>query len=192
VAGQGLDEVETATSLRDLAKAQQKLIERTEGRLTITAISPDQKEYSNESVLDAIKALKADDLVLYFSGHGGGKNFGAVGGLNITRDQLAQALCEADFQEATVVIDCCWSGEFTRSFSNQNFPGKVTLITSTDAESPSPFPVSFLSPRSFGRLFFDQWNDGVRGAFEETNRKRAKLEWLYDEKFGLRGTMTEY
>ena len=192
VAGQGLDDVETATSLRDISNAHERLVEKTTGRLALTAISPGQTEYSNNGVLEAIRSLQGEELVIYFSGHGGGKNFGAVGGLNIRRDQVAEALGEAEFKSATVIVDCCWSGDFTNSFENRNFPGKVTLITSTDAQHPSPFPVSFLSPRSFGHMFFDRWGQGTRHAFDETNRVRERLDWLYDEKFGLKGTITTY
>ncbi len=193
VAGQGLDETETATTLRDLDHAYRMLVQQNQGRLEVTAITPGRPSYSNEGVVDVVESAKCSRLVVYLTGHGGGKNFGAVGGLNLQREVLALALTEAEFEEATVVVDCCWSGEFSRSFEGKVFPGKVTLITSTDAKHPSPFPVSFISPDSFGRTLFDNWEKAdVEKAFHATNDDRSRLRWLYDEKFGLEGIMTTY
>lgn len=192
VAGQGLDETETATTLRDLENAYQRLALQNRGRLEVTAITPGRSTYSNEGVVDAVKSAECKRLVVYLTGHGGGKNFGAVGGLNLQRDVLARAMIQADFEEAVVVVDCCWSGEFARSFEGKAFPGKVTLITSTDAKHPSPFPVSFLSPDSFGRTLFDEWEEGAEQAFQATNEERRRLRWLYDEKFGLEGVLTTF
>ena len=192
VAGQGLDDIETATSLRDLESAYQSLLQLNRGRLEVTAITPGRPSYSNEGVVEAVQSARCDRLIVYLTGHGGGRNFGAVGGLNLQRDVLAQALTQASYEEATVVVDCCWSGEFSRSFEGKGFPGKVTLITSTDAKHPSPFPVSFLSPDSFGRTLFEKWEKGSATAFEETNRERARLRWIYGPEFGLVGTLGEF
>ena len=187
VAGQGMDEVESATCRRDLANAVAQLQCHTEGRLIMESFLPGREDYSNASVLAAIERTDCQDLLIYLTGHGGGVNFGAGGGLNLRREALAEALSQARFQRATVVEDCCWSGEFIRSFQGLDYPGEVTLITSTDAKHPAPFPVSFLSPGSFGKMLFDRWEAGPEAAFQQTNAYRKKLEWLYDEKFGLEG-----
>jgi hypothetical protein len=114
VAGQGLDDAESATSLRDLAAASEALQSRIPGRLEVVSIVPGRPEYSNDRVLQTIRSSSCDHLMIYLTGHGGGRNFGAVGGLNITRDALADTVSEAHFQKATIVTGCsprsldCW------------------------------------------------------------------------------------
>lgn len=124
---------------------------------------------------------------MFLTGHGGGRNFGAVGGLNLTRDDVARAVASAHFEKATIVLDFCWSGEFGKSFAEYRMPGPVTLVTSTDAHHPCPFPVSFLSPLSFGRMFFDQWSDSPSADLAVVNQRRQSLRRLYPESFGLVG-----
>lgn len=81
---------------------------------------------------------------------------------------------------------------FLRSFESLDFSAPVTVITSTDSQHPSPYPTSFLSPRSFGHTFFAHWSRSVTVAFDETNASRSRLEWLYDKKFGLQGNLSRF
>lgn len=192
VAGQGNDQVEDATCRRDLAYAADVLLAESAGRAEVKFLVPGQPDYSEASLLASIKGVSTDELLIYLTGHGGGTNFGASGGLNLRRDQLATALAGAKFQRAVVVIDCCWSGEFARSFQQQTFPGPVTLITSTDAEHMSPFPTSFLSPSSFGRTLFRFWSKGPEAALTAANRSRRKWKALYGDKVGVEGEIWKY
>ena len=192
VAGQGNDEVEDATCRRDLAYAANVIIAESAGRAEVKTLVPGQPDYSAASLLESIKGKLTDDLIIYLTGHGGGTNFGAAGGLNLRRDQLAEALAKGRFQRAVVVVDCCWSGEFARSFEQQTFPGPVTLITSTDADHMTPFPTSFLSPSSFGRTLFSRWSDGPQAALAAANESRRKWKALYGENVGVEGEIWEY
>lgn len=192
VAGQGNDEVEDATCQRDLAYAANVIIAESAGRAEVKTLVPGQPDYSAASLLESIQGKLTDELIIYLTGHGGGTNFGATGGLNLHRDQLAEALAKGRFQRAVVVIDCCWSGEFARSFQQQTFPGPVTLITSTDADHMTPFPSSFLSPSSFGRTLFSYWRHGPQAALAEANESRRKWKTLYGKKVGVEGEIWEY
>ena len=187
ISGQGLDEAETATSRRDVARCTEALKEYHAGRLQITTLVPGRPDSTSERALELISTRNCDHLVIFMTGHGGGRNFGGVGGLNLTRDAFAKALGRSQFQRATVVIDCCWSGEFARSLEQHSFPGQVALVTSTDASHPSPFPVSFLSFDSFGKTYFENWSGDDAEAFRRTNAQRKKLKWFYSQRFGLLG-----
>ncbi len=192
VAGQGLDGAETATSVRDVAAASRRLRAVTAGQVEVESLLPGGDGYGTARALEAVASSRCDHLVVYLTGHGGGRNFGAVGGLNLRREAFVQALTQASFSRATVVIDCCWSGEFGRSLEGAAFPGPVTLVTSTDAHHPSPFPVSFLSPWSYGRGFFELWDGGEASeAFAATNASRRRLRWLFSPEFGLEGELRE-
>lgn len=192
VAGEGMDDTENATCLRDLDAAARALSDINSEKIIIKSLHPKQEDYSKETLLKGIAANQSERLVLFFTGHGGGKNFGASNGLNISRQELARAIKAAKFETALVVIDCCWSGEFKRSFDDQAFERPVTLITSTDARHPAPFPVSFLSPKSFGRMYFERLEQGEREAFDLSNSKREGLRWLFPKEFGLVGEYTRY
>lgn len=191
VAGAGLDEAEEATGLRDLAAAQQAILETYEGSHRIRTLHPSQPGYSSQLFLDSLAEIEScDRLLVYLTGHGGGINFGANSRFNLSREAIWEALSQVDCKEAVVVVDCCWSGQFAEGLESLEFSQPLTLITSTDAKHPAPFPVSFLSPSSYGRMWFDRLHLGEREAFEATNKRRSWLKHLYPEEFGLRGTWT--
>lgn len=192
VAGQGLDGAETATSIRDLAAASDRIFAVVPGRVDVVSLLPGGNGYGTSKALELIATSSCEHLIIYLTGHGGGRNFGAVGGLNLTRDGLVSALSSARFKKATVVLDCCWSGEFARSFEDVAFVGSVTLVTSTDAHHPSPYPISFLSPHSYGHTFFKNWQGDADTAFESTNASRRRIQWLFSKEFGLEGELRRF
>lgn len=85
-----------------------------------------------------------------------------------------------------VVVDCCWSGEFLRSFADKP-PGDI--VSSTDAAHEAPFPTSFIGPTSFGRAFFAALASGLspKDAVTAVNRSRARWSWLYPASIGTQG-----
>lgn len=195
VAGAGMDEAESATSRRDV-QAASKALQQRGSALEVVCISPGMPTFCNTGVLGEIQRSDCHHLIVFLTGHGGGKNFGAVGGLNLTRDAVAEAVAQARFERATLVLDFCWSGEFARSFEPLAVRDRIDLITSTDAHHPCPYPVSFLSPRSFGRMLFDDWSQDVQSSLVHhlapVNQRRRYLRYLYPPEFGLEGELRTF
>lgn len=192
VAGAGLDLAEEATGLRDLAAAQEAILKAYEGRHKIRTLHPGQDGYSPQAFLDAMAEVeKCERLIVYLTGHGGGKNFGANSRFNLTREAIMQAVSEVPCGESVIVVDCCFSGAVSVGLESVSLERPLTLITSTDDRHPAPFPVSFLSPRSYGRMWFDRLHRGEREAFEDTNARRRWLRSFYPQEIGLQGTWTE-
>jgi hypothetical protein len=181
VAGYSRDPAERATELRDLAQARQTLEQLYPSRLRTRSFAPVDSIHRQDAEAALHQVGRRDELVVYLTGHGGGHNFGC-GRLNITREQLAAHLPTC--ADTTVIIDCCYSGEFSRAV-------RATLITSTDAGHESPFPVSYLGPRSFGSDFFTNWarTRDVASAFVYTDRQRARWAWLYPSSITTRGEL---
>lgn len=192
VAGVGLDDAEMATGMRDLKTAQQAILGNQPGRNIVYTLHPGQSDYSVDRFRSLVKnAQGAERLLIFLTGHGGGFNFGATSRLNLKNPEVFELLSELKVGSITLVVDCCWSGQFALEMTKHEFKSPVTLITSTDAKHPAPFPVSFLSPKSFGATWFGYLGLGEEGAFQATNRWRKKLKILYPENFGLMGTWTK-
>lgn len=108
VSGQGLDEAETATSRRDVARCTEALKQYHAGRLQITTLVPGRPDSTSERALELISTRNCDHLVIFMTGHGGGRNFGGVGGFNLTRDSYGKTYFEN------------WTGDDAEAFRRTN------------------------------------------------------------------------
>ncbi|HIB63565.1 MAG TPA: hypothetical protein EYO33_00185 [Phycisphaerales bacterium] len=192
VAGAGLDEAEMATGLRDLQYAQRVILQAFAGRKVVRSLYPAQPGFSVEQFEEALKAGEgADHLLIYLTGHGGGFNFGATSELNLRTDRIFEFLSAVKAEQITLMVDCCWSGQFALEMEKHQFACPISVITSTDAKHPAPFPVSFVGPRSYGATWFSFLDRGPEEAFRATNEWRARLQPLYPEGMGLLGTWVQ-
>lgn len=191
VAGAGLDRAEEATGVRDLAAAREALLGAYPGSHKTWVLHPESPGYSAQAFQETVQKLpECERVIVYLTGHGGGFNFGANSRFNLSKDAILEQLAEVRCQQLLVLVDCCWSGQFAQGLDQRSFASPLTLITSTDAKHPAPFPVSFLSPHSFGRMWFERLEMGERAAFDATNQRRSTLKSLYPEEIGLSGTWT--
>ena len=192
VAGAGLDEAEMATGLRDLRHAQRVVLEEASGRKVVRSLYPGQSGFSAEQFEEALReADGADHLLLYLTGHGGGFNFGATSELNLRTERIFELLSTVKVGRITLMVDCCWSGQFALEMEKHQFACPISVVTSTDAKHPAPFPVSFLGPRSYGATWFSYLDRGPEEAFQATNEWRSRLKPLYPEGMGLLGTWVQ-
>ena len=185
VSGTWLDDAERATCWRDLRTADAALGRLHKERLRTVVMAPPESHQQFQAACAASRPN--DELVVFLTGHGGGRNFGC-GRFNLTRQALAEDLRSAHFDRLLVVIDCCWAGEFVRSLGDIE---GADIVTCTDAEHEAPFPTSFLSPNSFGRDFWDGMTDpvDVESAVAAANRRRRRWARVYPASIGTQGVL---